>query len=51
MIEDAGASVIVGRAVMTLNGLARAAGYGIEDTSAAVKVYETLQGVKIANEQ
>ncbi len=51
MIEEAGASVIVGNAVMTLNGLARAAGYGIEDTSATVKVYETLLGVKITNEQ
>jgi 3-hydroxyisobutyrate dehydrogenase-like beta-hydroxyacid dehydrogenase len=51
MIEDAGASVIVGNAVMTLNGLARAAGYGIEDTSATVKVYETLLGVKIVDEQ
>ena len=47
MIEDAGASVIVGNAVETLNGLARAAGYGHEDTSATVKVYEQLLGVKV----
>ena len=48
MIEDAGASVIVGGAVETLNGLARAAGYGSEDTSATMKVYETILGVKVA---
>lgn len=49
MIEEAGASVIVGNAVQTLNGLARAAGYGHEDTSAAVKVYEQLLGVNVGN--
>ena len=49
MIEDAGASVIVGNAVETLNGLARAAGYGHEDTSATVKVYEQLLGVKVGD--
>ncbi len=49
MIEDAGASMIVGNAVQTLNGLARAAGYGHEDTSAAVKVYEQLLGVNVGN--
>ncbi|HEX5850826.1 MAG TPA: NAD(P)-dependent oxidoreductase [Rubrobacter sp.] len=49
MIEDAGASVIVGNAVETLNGLARAAGYGHEDTSATVKVYEQLLGVTVGD--
>jgi 3-hydroxyisobutyrate dehydrogenase-like beta-hydroxyacid dehydrogenase len=51
MLEDAQASVIVGNAVRTLNGLARAAGYGSEDTSAMVKVYETLLGVEIGANQ
>ena len=50
MIEDAGGSVIVGNAVETLNGLARAAGHGHEDTSAAVKVYEQLLGVKVGGD-
>jgi 3-hydroxyisobutyrate dehydrogenase-like beta-hydroxyacid dehydrogenase len=48
MLEGEGASLIVGNAVTTLNGLARAAGYGSEDTSAAVKVYETITGEKVA---
>jgi 3-hydroxyisobutyrate dehydrogenase-like beta-hydroxyacid dehydrogenase len=50
MIEEAGASVIVGNAVETLNGLARAAGHGREDTSAAVKVYEQLLGVNVGED-
>jgi 3-hydroxyisobutyrate dehydrogenase-like beta-hydroxyacid dehydrogenase len=47
MLEDTRASVIVGSAVTVLNGLAQASGYGSEDTSAMVKVYETLLGVKV----
>lgn len=46
MAEEAQASVIVGNAVTTLNALARAAGYGNEDTSAVVKVYEKLLDIK-----
>lgn len=51
MVEEAQASVIVGNAVATLNGLARAAGHQNEDTSAMVKVYENLLGVKVAEDQ
>lgn len=47
MVEEAGASVIVGGAVTSLNGLSHASGYGSEDTSAMVKVYETLLDVKV----
>lgn len=50
MLEEAQASIIVGNAVQTLNGLARAGGHGSADTSAVVKVYETLLGVKVAEE-
>lgn len=50
MVEEAQASVIVGNAVATLNGLGRAAGYQREDTSAMVKVYENLLGVKVADD-
>lgn len=49
MLDGARAPVIVGNAVMVLNGLAQAAGYGGEDTSAIVKVYETLLGTKVAD--
>lgn len=49
MIQEAGASMIVGNAADTLIGLARAAGYGDEDTSAAVKVYEHLLGVRVVD--
>lgn len=48
MVEGAGASLIAGNAVATLNGLARAGGYGTEDTSAMVKVYEALLGIRVA---
>lgn len=49
MVEDRQASVIVGSAVTALNGLAQASGYGSEDTSAAIKVYEKLLGVKVSD--
>lgn len=42
MMERAGAPVMVGDMVKSLNGLALAAGHSGEDTSALVKVYEAL---------
>lgn len=51
MIEDAEASIIAGNAVTTLNGIARSAGYGSEDTSAMVKVYERLLGVEATDNE
>lgn len=42
MMERAGAPVMVGDTVKSLNGLALAAGHGAEDTSALVKVYKAL---------
>lgn len=51
MVEGARASLIAANAVATLNGLARAAGYGDEDTSAMVKVYETLLGVGVSEQR
>lgn len=44
MIADARATALAGNAVALLNRLGGAAGYGGEDTSALVKVYETLIG-------
>ncbi len=49
MVEDRQASVILGSAVTALNGLAQASGYGSEDTSAAIKVYEKVLGVKVSD--
>ncbi len=49
MVEDRQASVILGSAVTALNGLAQASGYGGEDTSAAIKVYEKVLGVKVSD--
>lgn len=49
MLDDARASAVVGSAITVLNGLARASGYGGEDTSAVVKVYEKLLGVRVAD--
>ncbi|MBA2754565.1 MAG: NAD(P)-dependent oxidoreductase [Chloroflexia bacterium] len=48
MLDEARAPLIVGSAVLSLIGLARAAGYGAEDSSAIVKVYETLLGLEVA---
>lgn len=47
MAEDAGVPIIVGDSVKTLTGLARTAGYGEKDTSAVLKVYETLLGANV----
>lgn len=44
MIRDVGGEAVVGSAVETLNGLARARGRGTEDTSAAIKLYEEVFG-------
>lgn len=44
MAEEAQAPLIVGDSVTTLHRLASSAGYGSEDTSAVIKLYETLHG-------
>jgi len=42
MAKDAGAPPILANAIQTINELGRAKGYGAEDSSALVKVYEQL---------
>jgi len=42
MAKEAGAPPILAKAIQTINELGRAKGYGAEDTSALVKVYEQL---------
>lgn len=49
MLDETHASLIVASAVLALTSLARGAGHGAEDSSAVVKVYETLLGVEVAS--
>jgi 3-hydroxyisobutyrate dehydrogenase-like beta-hydroxyacid dehydrogenase len=50
MASDLGAPSILGGTIQTLNELAQARGLGKEDTSAMVKLYESLLEIEPAGE-